>query len=176
MWSWKIYAANLTFSSVVGFPIYCESEISAQHFTLLPVPQDHRLNKPIAVFRVFRTEDTSWPIPEQLISFSSLIQASCDLQCKMEGNHQLLYIIFSPPKFCPLHDRTEHLCCHRDRWEDTEYSMCAPQDLLSICSGEPQALSTLLRHCLAQQLSKPRQFKGYSEAVTAHSMTWCDRF
>lgn len=56
MWSWKIYAANLTFSSLVEFPIYCESEISAQHFPLPPMQHNDRLNKFIAVFRICRNQ------------------------------------------------------------------------------------------------------------------------
>lgn len=56
MWSWKIYAANLTFSSVVEFPIYYESEISAQHFPFPPMQRNDRLNKPIAVFGICRNQ------------------------------------------------------------------------------------------------------------------------
>lgn len=122
MWFWKIYAVNLTFSSVVEFPIYCESEISAQHFHLPPEQQDHRLSKPIAVFRIFRSKDTSWP---------ALMQAPSLWPRKYDGGKSLTftYIVVSP-QVCPW---TGHLCCHRDQMgrHRVEYSMCGPQDLPS---------------------------------------------
>lgn len=96
MWSWKIHAANLTFSSVVEFPIYCDSEISAQHFPPPPVLQGYRLNKPDAVFRIFRTEGISWLAVEQLIFFSSLIQAPSLWPTKSDGGKSPTFIVVSP--------------------------------------------------------------------------------
>lgn len=98
MCSWKICAANLTFSSVVGFSIYCESEISAQHFPFPLVLQDHRLNKPIGVFRIF-SEHTSWPAPEQLISHTGPCLVTYKVWWRETTN---FYMYFALPKVLPM--------------------------------------------------------------------------
>lgn len=108
MWSWKIYAANLTFSSVVGFPIYSESETLCLAFSLSSsaarpwIEQTH-----CCVWDIQNWPDLLWSSSSPLLSFRPL---PCHLQSMMEGNHQLLIDLLVSPKVFPM-NRT--LCCHR---------------------------------------------------------------
>ena len=127
MWAWKIYAANLTFSSVAEFPIYCEPEISAQDFPLPPMRHNNRLKKPIAVLRIYKNQGdfhTCSKVAHLLFSHTDPFVVT---QKEVREEITRFYIHFSLSPCFTLEKKPVLLQRYR-----VEYTVYGPQDLQSI--------------------------------------------